>query len=164
LPRLAPWAIALALWLASPIAAACSCRYDLDAHAARAQQHVFAFRLLASRRVPGRYLNVGEIEVVDAVRGEPSRFRSVRSSRNTCCSLRLTPGRYYVAFTSQAGPVLFLHQGNVLAAPPHAYDRPDGRFARAIRGMLAGGDPGADWWERADVPGDIPPPPPPNRR
>jgi len=165
-------ALALLAWPA--FVSACSCRSYFDPEAVRKQRHVFVFRIVSLQSAPSHYVT-GTIEIVDPFRGEAPGFRTIRYNNNSlCCGIRVAPDEYYVAFTSQSGPNLFLHQGNLMAAPLD-YDRDAERFRATLRGLLETGALDEKWIERTrtriDVwPSPCPPPrggratPPPGSR
>jgi hypothetical protein len=129
-------------------AIACECASSfLDASSARKQQNVFAFRVLSMEFVPergdgrpGRKDRInGKIQVIDSIRGDGKQFTSARARIWTCCGLRLQPGLIYWAFTSQKGPVLVVHQGNLLQLPPYFHESSlDISAAVLVRSMLQG--------------------------
>ena len=51
---------------------------------------------------------VGEIRVVEELKGEASQFKRIKYSFRGCGSVRISVGQLYLAATSQAGPQLHL--------------------------------------------------------
>ena len=132
---------ALALLFLSSATWACECDgFLLDAANARKQQHVFAFRVVSLQAEPGRLPRAGgRIELLDAAKGDARQFKRVRINTGQCCGTRLRTGSVYWAFTSQRGPILYAHAGNILALPDCFHDAsPDGVSGAVVRDLLAG--------------------------
>ena len=78
-------------------------------------QHVFVFRLTSINLAdpsPGSRKLSASIEVLRNLKGNGNGFRQLAYSAPGCYGLRLEVGHYYVAATTQKGPVLNLVRGD----------------------------------------------------
>ena len=109
--KLALLVIALLFPLAS---LACQCNYDPLGQATvdRAQQ-VFAFQLVSARYDPASGDVIGDIRVVESLRGM-HQGRQIRYSTSICCGTRLDVGQFYVGFEDVPADEFVASPGNVL--------------------------------------------------
>jgi hypothetical protein len=114
----------------------------------------------------------GRIRVVSSLKGDASKFRSIRFSTDGCDAIRLDTGHYFLAATRESGPELdLLVQGRSVIDLKYEYvegaipERREGPLLRSIRHHLSGGGPlpaelpdaNRRFWTDAFRP---PPPPP----
>ena len=101
-------------------AAACSCDFaPLNNATVRNANDIFVFQLISAKIEPetsnplvAREV-VGEMRIVDVLRGEP-RVRSMRYTSSFCCGTRMYVGQYYVAFISSKEIEFSGNTGNLL--------------------------------------------------
>jgi hypothetical protein len=118
----------------------------------------------------------GRIRVVSSLKGDASKFRSVRFSTDGCDAIRLDTGHYFLAATRESGPELdLLVQGRSVIDLKYQYaesaaaDRREGQLLRSIRRHLSDGtalpvelpDANRRFWTDAFQP---PPPKPAKQR
>ncbi len=101
-------------------AAACSCAFaPLNNGTVRNANDIFVFQLISATIEPETSNPlvtrkvVGEIRIVDVLRGEP-RVRSMRYTSSFCCGTRMYVGQYYVAFISSKELEFSGNTGNLL--------------------------------------------------
>ena len=118
-PQMKHLVISLLYFLSFNVAA-CSCTFELlDNDVVRDAQQIFVFQLLSAKVDPqstpvlvAREV-VGEIHIVDTLRGDP-RAKRIRYSTSICCGSRLDVGQFYVAFLSTNASEFLGNTGNIL--------------------------------------------------
>jgi len=131
----------------------CECKEaPIDAVSAKRATHVFVFRLTSAKLsstpqgTNGRpYMAEGNIEIVESIRGNNSKFAQVQFSTYECCGLRFSLGHSYVAFVQGNGPTFRAHGGNILDPGSESYRL---GVTDQIKRMLSGrGDPQDFIWQ-----------------
>ncbi|NZA26228.1 hypothetical protein H0E84_07495 [Luteimonas sp. SJ-92] len=159
--------LAVALAFSQP-AQACQCAFPpLDTQSVREAKNVFVFRLLDARlqtegsALPLTATVLGNIEIVDTIRGTADAKR-IRYSVHQCCGTRLDVGKYYLALSSDSGPEIHGHSGNLIEAGEMYY--PGSGTRERIETVLSGeeGLENAFSAYALDRTQQIPRPPPPN--
>ncbi|MDQ1925148.1 hypothetical protein, partial [Massilia pseudoviolaceinigra] len=114
---------ALLAWILtfSCAAQACTCAFaPLDTESARDAKDVFIFRLTQAKvkHISGDERRgteiIGQIKIIDRLRGVKKLSDQIKFYTDTCCGTRLDVGSYFVAFVSDAGSQFVAHNGNVV--------------------------------------------------
>jgi hypothetical protein len=100
---------------------ACTCSFvPINSEATRAAKNVFIFRLIQAKvnlingHVGSTPEIIGQIEVIDRLRGDEKRVKEIKFSTSSCCGSRFDVGSYFVAFVSEVGPRFVANNGNVV--------------------------------------------------
>ncbi len=144
-------------------------------------RNVFVFRLTSLRLAdysPGSRKISGTIEIIRSLKGNSGAFRQLAYSSPWCYGLKLEVGHYYVAATTQHGPILQLVRGDRSIMdvsqdysqnypPPREEQKLQWHVANYLKGIpLPSTFRDEVYTARTsgiDVPPPPPPPPPPSR-
>lgn len=107
--------VLLLLALLLPISSlACVCTYDpLGQSTVDSAKQVFVFQLVSATYEPSSGDVVGEIRVIELLRGSHQGHR-IRYYTSLCCGIRLDVGQFYVGFEGASTTEFAANPGNVL--------------------------------------------------